>query len=122
MHISQESTDRNTVQAYSESAIQIRSHSYTHSLIVNTVDEPIAWAIDSLASLDVAGLAPLLESGPEIIIIGHQTPGKFAPLETREHLSQQRIGLESMSIGAACRTFNVLLSEGRKVVLGVILG
>lgn len=120
MHINLESSDSNTIQAYNESEIQINSQSYAHSLIVRTQGAPQAWVIDSLTQLDEERLLPLLESQAEIIIIGHNRNGQFAPVETRQRLSQQRIGLESMSIGAACRTFNVLLAEGRKVVLGII--
>ena len=121
MHISQESANKNTIQAYSESEIKIQSQCYSHSVIVNTQDAPIAWSIESLAQLDDKRLQPLLASSPEIIIIGHNQSGQFAPAPVRQLLSQQRIGLESMSIGAACRTFNVLLNEGRKVVLGIII-
>lgn len=58
---------------------------------------------------------------PEIIIIGHENPGKFPPMEFMSHLSQLQIGMECMSIGAACRTYNVLLSENRAVVAGFIM-
>ena len=43
------------------------------------------------------------------------------PMALIEYLANQRIGIEIMSIGAASRTFNVLLSEQRAVVLGIVL-
>ncbi|HAU0934786.1 TPA: hypothetical protein JBH70_12550, partial [Legionella pneumophila] len=54
------------------------------------------------------------------IIIGHLQTGKTLPVTLISQLSQKRIGIECMSIGAACRTYNVLLSEHRAVVAGFI--
>jgi uncharacterized protein len=124
MHISQEQSERNTIQAYSDSQIQINSINYLNNFILSTKGEPKPWEITRLDQLDVAGLPPLLESKPEIILIGHNVTGKgqFAAPAVREYLSQHRIGLETLSVGAACRTFNVLLSEGRAVVLAVLFG
>lgn len=121
MHISLESINSNSIQACNEAEIQIKNQVYRHSVIVASRGEPMAWALNSLAELNESSLEPLLASKPEIVLIGHNTPSQFAPVMIRQRLSQERIGLESMSIGAACRTFNVLLNEGRSVVLGIVL-
>ncbi len=62
----------------------------------------------------------LLQLQPEVILIGYNGHNKLL-IELIQDLAKKKIGLECMSIGAACRTFNILLSEGRKVVAGFIL-
>ena len=74
----------------------------------------------TIKELNEKSLEPLLTLEPVIIIIGHQQPGIYVPMSVMQYLSKQRIGIECMSIGAACRTFNVLLNEQRNVVIGVI--
>lgn len=120
MQINLESTDKHSIQAYSETELHIDSQSYQANLVVSSQEIIQDWPIKALKDLDEKLLQPLLKHKPEIIIIGHNQQGQFPPFSVRQSLSRQRIGLESMSIGAACRTFNVLLSEGRYVVLGII--
>ncbi len=121
MHISLETPEHHTIQAYSEKQIQINSISYDHSLIVSRQEIITDIEIRHIKELDESYLALLLKHQPELIIIGHPDKSVFPPLELIARLSQQRIGIEFMSIGAACRTYNVLLGEERIVTLGIIL-
>lgn len=121
MHINLETADQHTVQAYSETEIRIDSISYQASIIVNRHEIISDWSIHSINELTEELLVPLLKHQPRIIIIGHNNPGQFVSFPIIQTLAQRGIGLECMSIGAACRTFNVLLSEQREVVLGIIL-
>ncbi|HHF7343834.1 Mth938-like domain-containing protein [Legionella feeleii] len=121
MHINLETTDQYTIQAYSEKEIQIDSISYQTSLIVNRHEIITDWPIHRVNELNDELLLPLLKYQPKILIIGHHKQGEFVSFSIIQALANQGIGLECMSIGAACRTFNVLLSEQREVVLGIIL-
>lgn len=120
MHINQEAREKHSVQAYSDSEIKINEIHYSHNLIICREEVMTDWPIKIIDDLDETHLSPLLVHQPEIIIIGHSQLGKFAPMSIRQTLSKERIGLETMSIGAACRTFNILLGEHRRVVLGII--
>ncbi len=121
MQINLEATDKNAVQAYSESKIQINSLVYERSLIVSKEEIISDLAINNIKEIDEQYLDLLLKSKPELILIGHEQTGSFPPPSIISLLLQKRIGIECMSIGAACRTFNVLLSEHRDVVVGFIL-
>lgn len=121
MQINLETNAPYTVQAYSDTEIQINSTGYTQSLVVSNHELIQDWPIRCIDDLDERHLPPLLKHQPEIILIGHRDTGRFASAQTYQQLAQNRIALECMSIGAACRTFNVLLSEDRRVVLGIIL-
>ncbi len=121
MHINLETPDKHSIQAYNDQEIKINSKIYQGNLVVNSQGILTDWPIDTIENLDEALLTTLLHYQPEIIIIGHQQLEQFAPFSIRQDLAKQRIGLECMSISAACRTFNILLSELRAVTLGIIL-
>ncbi|MGC1182849.1 Mth938-like domain-containing protein [Legionella sp.] len=121
MHINLEATESNAVQAYNDNQIQINSIIYEQSLIVSKKELITHVAIKDIQEINDRYLQKLMKFKPEVIIIGHKNRGKFPPMSIMSQLSQQRIGIECMSIGAACRTYNVLLSEGRSVVAGFIL-
>ena len=121
MHIQQEPPDQQSIQAYSNSEIKINSIIYSKSLIVSREQIILDWDIRLISDLSETLLEPILNQQPEVIIIGHNESGKRPPFSIHAFLSQHRIGLECMSIGAASRTFNVLLSEERAVVAGFIL-
>lgn len=120
MHINLEANDKNSIQAYSEREVQIESINYQTSLIVNPQEIIQDWPVHSIQELDEQALEPLLRWEPAIIIIGHGQQGHFPSLALIQNLAKRGIGLECMSIGAACRTFNVLLNEQREVALGII--
>lgn len=120
MHIQLEAKDNNTIRSYSETAIMLGETIYESSVIISSDAIISPWAVLTVQELTNDSLMPIIKLEPEIIIIGHQQSLSTVPILIMQSLSKQRIGLECMSIGAACRTFNVLLSEKRKVVLGII--
>ncbi|MFT4058281.1 MAG: Mth938-like domain-containing protein [Legionella sp.] len=121
MHIHLETAENHAIQAYSDHQIQINSVVYEQSLIVSKEEIFTELTIKNIQNIDENYLQQLLQLKPEVIIIGHKNTGKFPPMSIIEQLAQQHIGIECMSIGAACRTYNVLLSEDRCVVAGFIL-
>lgn len=121
MQLKLEASDKNSVQSYSDHEIQINSVGYVKSLIVSKEEIISDLAIKNILDMDQDYINLLLKSKPELIIIGHENLGKFPPMEFISQLSKMRIGIETMSIGAAARTFNVLLGEHRSVVAGFIL-
>ena len=112
MHIHLEKNEQHAIQSYSEYAVVINQVTYQANLIVNRDTLISPW--EGLSSLE-----PILSLHPEVIIIGHTNPAFQLPLSIRAQLSQLKIGIECMNLGAASRTFNVLLSENRAVVLGI---
>nr|HAT8713352.1 hypothetical protein [Legionella jordanis] len=120
MHINLEANDKHSIQAYTEHEVRIDSINYQSSLIVNSQEIIANWPIRRIQELDEQSLQPLLQWQPKIILIGHGQTGHFPSAPTLKTLMKFGIGLECMSIGAACRTFNVLLNEQREVALGLI--
>ena len=121
MDICLESTEPNSIKSYDDKSITIGSVNYQNSLIVRKDDIQTNWQVKSILELSEESIQPLLITNPEIIIIGHNQLNTIIPMPILAYLSKKRIGIESMSLGAACRTFNVLLNEQRSVVFGVVI-
>ncbi len=120
MEIQLESSGLHAIQSYSESDITIQQITYDNSLILTESVIQTDWPVHSITELTTESIQTLLTYQPEIILVGHSEPSRYLSPAVRSYLSQNRIGIECMNVGAACRTFNVLLSEHRVVVLGYI--
>jgi len=79
------------------------------------------WAAGAVQALTPGQLEPLLALEPEVLVIGTGDAQGFPPPRTLAACLARGVGLEAMNNAAAARTFNVLASEGRKVVAGFIL-
>lgn len=122
MQIDREPPAPYSIQSYSDTEITLNNQSYSDSVIISRQRIISPWAIHSIFELSKASLNPLLLEKPEVILLGHAKGVIPLPMPLIEYLANQRIGIEIMSIGAACRTFNVLLNEQRAVVLGIVFG
>ena len=79
------------------------------------------WPVDDVTALAPGDLQPLFELKPELILLGSGESQAFPPPATMAACLSRGIGLETMTNAAAARTFNVLASEGRRVVAGFVL-
>jgi uncharacterized protein len=79
------------------------------------------WPVTDITAMRPADLEPLLALAPELIVLGGGAVQAFPPAEVLAACLQRGIGLEAMTNSAAARTFNVLASEGRRVVAGFML-
>lgn len=80
------------------------------------------WPVVDIRTVTVADLEPLWALEPELILLGSGATQAFPPAQVLAASLGRGIGLESMTNAAAARTFNVLASEGRRVVAGFVLG
>lgn len=79
------------------------------------------WAAADVTRLEPAHLEPLLALDPEVLVLGTGDIQGFPPPGTLAACLARGVGLEAMTNAAAARTFNVLASEGRRVVAGFLL-
>ncbi len=113
--------DLNLIGAYSPGRVRIRGETYTTSLLVwprRIVTDCSPASIDHLAPDD---LTAITEEAPEVLVIGTGERQRFPDPALLAPLMQARIGCEVMDNAAACRTFNILLAEGREAAL-LLLG
>lgn len=116
MQLTRETATVNLIRAWEPGRIRIGDQWIGGHVIVSP-DRIIAdWRITDPAALTLAELAPAVELQPEIILLGTGAATLLTDIDLMGELAQQAIGLEIMSTAAACRTFNVLAHEQRRVV------
>ncbi|WP_376697217.1 Mth938-like domain-containing protein [Wenzhouxiangella sp. EGI_FJ10305] len=95
---------------------------YTSSLLVGAHYLEPDWPVDSLAGLGEEHIGPLIELGPELVVFGAGQTQQFLPHAMQRAFFRQGIGVECMTLDAAARTFNVLMSENRRALAALIIG
>jgi uncharacterized protein len=109
-------SNSNTVTGYGPDYIEINRTRHAGSLLLQP-DGPVqAWDVPSLDALDVRHLAAVLALQPELVLIGTGARQRFLAPQLGVALAQAGVGFEVMDTAAACRTFNILMAEGRRVV------
>lgn len=108
------------IEAYSDDSISVRGETYQGCLIVCPNQAPITWEVADPEHLQAIELAPLLRLEPEVLLIGQGRSFKAADTELVATLIQAQVGYEFMTVKAACRSYNLLANDYRRVVLGLI--
>ena len=109
-----------SIQSYSDEDVIVNGKSQAGPLLLCSVQGPQKWSAESFASLTQASFDEVLPFSPELVLFGSGNRIQFPAPKLLQGLIQRRIGVETMDNGAACRTFNVLAGEGRRVVLVLI--
>ena len=109
------------VSGYEQDVILVNGSAKTASFIISMEQLIDNWAPAQIDELCAQHMQPLLELQPELVLIGTGETLKFPAVEHYACLIQHNIGVEIMDSAAACRTYNILLGEGRKVAAGIIL-
>ena len=132
----------NTVTAYGDDYIEINAVSYSHPVYFSPEGEIHPWQVNAVADIsagslrEIAGLtdattdpmafldgdtAPQKPAdAPEVVLIGTGLKQHLLPGHVTQALLKVGIGVEAMSTQAAARTYNILMSEGRRVVVALL--
>jgi uncharacterized protein len=111
----------NLFTGYDHDYVAVNHRHYQASLIVLPERLIEAWPPRDLAGLEAGHLEVLLEIAPEIMLLGTGDRLCFPHPRLTQALTGAGIGLEVMDTPAACRTFNILASEGRKVAAALLI-
>lgn len=109
------------ITSYDETTLQVNGKNFHTSLIISNDKLKTDWPPRSIETLGTEDFSPIIELEPELVIIGTGNKLIFPPVDTYAELIKKGIGIDIMDTGAACRTYNILTSEGRHVVCGLIL-
>ena len=106
------------IQSYGSESFRIGNAIYSHSVLVLPT-LTVAWN----GSLELSAMEALLTESPpiEVLLIGTGKRHEMVSPELRKELKARGIALDTMDTGAACRTFNILLGESRRVAAALIL-
>ena len=121
MRFSQDSFATNSIRAYRDGEITINDKIIAESVVI-TPDSIELWAPRSVTELTDEHMQQLGHLQPEIVILGTGPSLQFPAPALLAGLQTQAIGIEVMAHDAACRTFNILLAEDRRVVAALMMG
>lgn len=111
----------NAVTSYAAGEVRTVTHTFRASVLLSASAAPRDWAVTDAAALGARDLAPLLELAPDLVLLGTGERQVFPEARVMAAMAAAGIGFEVMDNGAACRTFNLLLQEGRDVLLALII-
>jgi uncharacterized protein len=111
----------NTVTGYGAGYVEINLQRHVGSILVMPEAPVIPWPVASFEALTPEHFAMLVEPAPEVVIFGSGERLRFPHPRLTAALAAHRIGVETMDFKAACRTYNILMAEGRKVAAALLI-
>lgn len=106
----------NTVHAYTDDSVVVNGVTFSRSLVIMADRIIPDWRPDAFQSLREDDFAAFVEIRPDLVILGTGQRQQFPDPRLYRPLIEAGIGIEIMTTPAACRTYNILTSEGRKVI------
>jgi len=110
-----------TVTGYDASGVEINAERFNYSLLVMPEVPPRPWNVTRFEDLSAEHFQQIAADEPDVVILGTGERQRFVHPRLVASLLEKRTGVESMDSQAACRTYNVLMGEGRKVTLALII-
>ncbi len=117
----QDTEGRNTFTGYGEGYVEVNRTRYSESLVVSGERLIVDWPAETVESLTADHMAAIIELAPEIVLLGSGGTFRFPEPAVLAPLYRAGIGVEVMDTPAACRTYNILLGEGRNVIAALVV-
>ena len=111
----------NTITGYGDGYVEINKIPYEHAIVLRSDGEISEWSVQKFEDLAASHFTQLIDLKPELILIGTGSRQRFPKPELLKTLIEAKIGFEIMASQAACRTYNILVGEGRQVVLALLV-
>ena len=110
----------NTVTAYGPDWIEINRRRFDGAVVVMPEGEVVAWSAQRFETLSAADFESLLARAPELVLLGTGQKQRFPHPRLTAPLTAAGFGVDVMNTHAACRTYNILLAEGSRVLAGLL--
>ena len=112
---------RQVIESYGDGGFRVTGERYHGSVLV-LPDWSAPWPLSAIGELTLESLEPVLAAEPpvEVLLIGCGSAMAFIDPDLREAARARGVALEPMDTGAACRTYNVLMAEDRRVAAALI--
>ncbi|MEY3724309.1 MAG: hypothetical protein RLZZ365_244 [Pseudomonadota bacterium] len=114
-------SSQNTITGYGIGFVEVNKTPYSYALIVQPDGEVKAWSVEECQELSEEHFSMISALQPELVIVGTGKKQIFLNPKILQPLIRAKIGFEMMDSQAACRTYNILMGEGRKVLAAIIL-
>jgi uncharacterized protein len=112
---------KNTIRAYGEGWITVNEQKISCSVIVTPERIITDWLPQTFVELGELHFEQLKTLEPEIVLLGTGRRQRFPPPRLTSQLLSAHIGVEVMDTAAACRTYNILMAEGRRVAVALLM-
>jgi uncharacterized protein len=119
-HLTQ-AAGQNLFTAYGDGFVAINHQRFDHPVLVAPAQPVTRWHASSVESLTSTHFDAILELKPEIVILGTGDRLRFPKPSLMHTLAVAAVGFEAMDTKAACRTYNILMAEGRQVVAAILI-
>lgn len=120
LHLTQ-AAGSHLITGYGPHWVAINETRHAHGLIVLPGQLISPWSVDSFDALLPIHFEQIVALQPEVVLLGTGATQRFAPPTLTRPLIEAGIGLECMDTPAACRTYNILMAEGRRVAAALLL-
>ena len=110
-----------SLTGYGPGWIVINGQKVMHSMLLSSMGHHQAWGCEDFAQLSAPQFDLLADWGAELVLFGSGDRLRFPQAQWLANLYARRIGVETMDTPAACRTFNFLAAEGRKVIAALLV-
>lgn len=113
--------DAQIIQNYHNGGFRVSGKQYDTPIIVSVM-ETLVWDVDSFDGLTSASFSNLLgnKENIDVILLGCGNKIRFLSPDLKKELREAGVSIDVMDTGAACRTYNVLMAEGRRVVAALL--
>jgi len=121
MKLQPDQFDVQSIHAHGPGWVKIEGETYSASLVISAGGERLEWHCARFEDLGPEHFARLAALDAEVVIFGSGKRLRFPPVAWLRPLIDKGVGLETMDTAAACRTYNILAGEGRRVVAALLL-
>ena len=121
MKFQPDATQGPTITGYGSNWVAVNGEQHNSSIFICSRTGSAPWPCARFEDLKAADFDIFLPLEPELILFGSGQVTRFARPEWLQGLYAKRIGVETMDTQAACRTFNFLAGEGRKVIAALLV-
>ncbi|HMJ50384.1 MAG TPA: Mth938-like domain-containing protein [Burkholderiales bacterium] len=119
LHLSAATTE-NRFTGYGRGYVLVNNVRHEKNIVV-LPERVMQWNVAEFETLSLRDFEDLAKLAPEIVLLGTGSSLRFPHPALSQALARARIGLEVMNTPAACRTYNILMAEGRKVVAALLV-
>lgn len=109
------------IRSFSPGELRVNDQVINDPVILTPDEIIVDWSPPAIDALSITDFAAALAIAPEVVLFGTGTHQVFPPTTLMTDIMRQGTGFEVMATAAACRTFNVLASEGRRVTAALLI-
>ena len=111
----------NTFNAYGDDYVEVNAVRHHRSIVVMPERPVLEWPVATFDALDAGHFGFVAGQDPELVVFGSGMKLRFVHPRLLKPLIDRGIGVETMDVHAACRTYNILMAEGRRVAAALLI-